>query len=211
MNDKADRMKIDYPAIKKMLRQYRIDEVVEHGKEIVPHLIRALRDRSMQVRAGAAEALGEISDPAAIPALIKSLGDVSKSVRDTAKDALICLDRAAVPYLLEALEDSKPKIRKNAAEALINMREPSVVGLINALEDCGKNKKENAAKLLLRMVESRLAMKKKRKHGIAGDGELLEGETVKPPEKRAYENKIKNKKVPKLINIHGNRSGIIRP
>jgi HEAT repeat protein len=56
----------------------------------------------------AAEALGKLGDPQAIPALIKALGDSDWDVRCAAAEALGKIgDPQAVPALIQALGDSE--------------------------------------------------------------------------------------------------------
>lgn len=78
--------------------------LVEIGFPAVPSLINALRNSSSEnVRWQAAEALTQIADPIAAPALVQALMDDSQNVRGAAARALIVLDRSALTPLLEAL------------------------------------------------------------------------------------------------------------
>jgi HEAT repeat protein len=78
--------------------------LVEIGHRAVPTLINALRYRSNEnVRWEAVEALAQIADPTAAPALVQALMDDSQDVRGAAARTLIILDRAAITPLLEAL------------------------------------------------------------------------------------------------------------
>ncbi len=58
------------------------------GRAAIEPLTRALRDERWEVRAGAAESLGEIGDPAAVDALIEALGDGRPEVAAAARNAL---------------------------------------------------------------------------------------------------------------------------
>jgi HEAT repeat protein len=180
-------MKIDYQGIRKMLRREQIFEIVGYGEAALPCLFKALKDKDKYVRANAAEALGEMEVVAAVPALIAALGDRSKNMGETAKEALIYIGRPAVPALLEALEDGNNKIRKSIAEILVAINELSVTALIDAVGK-GGGKKEKA-RVLLDMVNSRIAVAKKERQNRFADGELLEGETVKPPKKAVLKKK----------------------
>jgi HEAT repeat protein len=129
-------------------------------------LIRALtyKDDS-QLRIEAAQALGKLGDPVAIPALIDSLGDIL--VRDTSVEILarfgpqvvdpliaalnhdvesvrlhamktlaIMGDNRAVPDLLKALNHPKPQMRETAATALGQFDDESaILGLAAAITD----------------------------------------------------------------------------
>ena len=93
------------------------------GVRAVPALVRILRDTDDEVRAWAAEALGEIGPEAkvAIPALMKALGDSKGGVRLCAARALGRVGpeaKAAVPALIKALGDSDYIMRECAAGAL---------------------------------------------------------------------------------------------
>lgn len=78
--------------------------LVEIGHRAVPTLVNALRNNSNEnIRWEVVEALAQIADPAAAPALVQALMDDSQDVRGAAARALIILDRAAITPLLEAL------------------------------------------------------------------------------------------------------------
>ena len=87
----------------------------------VPDLIAALNAQSAEVRAAAANALGNIGDHRVIPALIRLLQDQAEPVfvRDTVAYALgMTRSPDAVPALIGALDDPAPSVRRCAAEAL---------------------------------------------------------------------------------------------
>lgn len=129
-------------------------------------LIRALTyTNDSQLRVEAAQALGDLGDPHAIPALIESLGDIQ--VRDTsveilarfgnqvveplinalnhdtesirihaAKTLSIIGDTRAIPHLLDMLTHPKPQMREAAATALGKFDEESAIdGLAAAITD----------------------------------------------------------------------------
>ena len=87
-------------------------------------------DDSPPVRAAAAEALGALGDPAALPQLAEVLdSDDSPPVRANAAQALGSLgDPAALPQLTEALDsDDSPPVRANAAQALGSLGDPAAI------------------------------------------------------------------------------------
>ncbi len=85
----------------------------------VPALIDALKDRDVDVRRAAAQALANLEDPRAVPGLIAALGDGDAQVRASAAMALGSLeDRRAVPGLLALLKDSSVEVRRYALSAL---------------------------------------------------------------------------------------------
>ena len=99
------------------------EELGEIGPPAVPALIRALNDTSVNVRGGAARALGQIGTAAkvAVPDLIRALRDVNTNARKSAAIALGHIGRAAeeaVPALIQALTDKDHPVRRYAAWAL---------------------------------------------------------------------------------------------
>jgi HEAT repeat protein len=104
----------------------------------------------------AAEALGKIGDPKAVPALIKLFRDSSKIVRETAGTALVYIGYPSVDPLIESLSDKDFVVRCHAARALGGMttdyqigrtwvRDPKVVdALIAALKDPDRAVREDA-------------------------------------------------------------------
>ena len=66
--------------------------------EEISQLIQQLKDPNPQVRGNAAEALGNLGDVSAVPALLEALKDEDSSVRASAAWALSILeDESAVP------------------------------------------------------------------------------------------------------------------
>ena len=93
------------------------------AKEAVPALCKAIKDQSKDVRAQAAEGLGQISQGTgdAIPSLIDALGDSSEDVRRNVSKSIIQLsDNAgdAVSALSKVLNDTNRYVIGNAVEAL---------------------------------------------------------------------------------------------
>jgi HEAT repeat protein len=71
---------------------------------VVEELIKALRNRPLDVRAAAARSLGKIGNHAAVPALVKALKDPDSMMSSAAADALGAIrDKSAVPALSEIL------------------------------------------------------------------------------------------------------------
>jgi HEAT repeat protein len=77
--------------------------LVDIGGPAVFPLIEALGDPRRQVRWEATKALGEIANPAAAPALVKTLRDTEFSVRWLAAEGLIALGSKGLRPLLRAL------------------------------------------------------------------------------------------------------------
>jgi hypothetical protein len=84
-------------------------------------LIRALVDGEQPaLRAAAAEALGEIGVPTAVPALVTALGDEDRDVRTSAAAALGQVsDTSAVPALAAALGSGQHEVDRALAGALL--------------------------------------------------------------------------------------------
>ncbi len=99
----------------------------------VPALIDALKDRDVDVRRAAAQALANLEDPRAVPGLIAALGDADAQVRGYAAMALGSLeDRRAVPGLLALLKDGSVDVRRCALEALSNFPDGVPVDVVLA-------------------------------------------------------------------------------
>jgi HEAT repeat protein len=110
------------------------DAMWEH---LWPRLQRALKAEDWWVRRAAAEVLGRIGDPQAVPALLEALKDRDGDVRRAVADALgIIGDTQAIPALLEALKDENWWVRQAAARALGEIGDPQAVpALMEALKD----------------------------------------------------------------------------
>ncbi len=106
----------------------------DRPREMVPCLIRALRDRDfISIRWRAAIALGNTGNPSAVPSLIAALSDENDHVREEAAEALgkIGDDRAIDP-LIGALRDPQRGVRLRAAKALEMIGEPAEPALQQA-------------------------------------------------------------------------------
>ncbi len=89
------------------------------GEQAIPALMEALADERLQVRVGAANALGWLMDARAIRSLAAALKDESAPVRQRAAFALGWIrDTQAVDALVAALGDESDEVRMQAAAAL---------------------------------------------------------------------------------------------
>jgi HEAT repeat protein len=108
------------------------DAIVQLGSSAVPALIDVLRDVDPKIRQAACNALGQIGDPSAIPALIACLGDVETT--DAAINALVHIGKPALPTLIEALTSPSNRVRSAACTALGLIRDsvavPEIIGLL---------------------------------------------------------------------------------
>ena len=93
----------------------------EIGKDAVPALSGLLKDRDNRVRAKAVEILGEIGDPSATPALVRSLADENREVRWNS--ALAAPKCGILPKYLPRAIAQRPQVTKN----------PLVAGFLNFL------------------------------------------------------------------------------
>ena len=82
-------------------------------------IVAASRTGEWTVRWAAAEALGWLSNPGTIPALVELLEDEHWIVRGAAIRALVEMkDTSVVPYITDLLEDPKENVREIAASAI---------------------------------------------------------------------------------------------
>ncbi len=136
--------------------------LVGEARERPPEAFRRILDRASRLlgrsdipsalKRALAEALGEIGDPRAIPALVGALKDENERVRRAAAVALGRIGAPAVPALIGALKDADREVRRAAAEALgrIGDRE-AVPALIGALKDADWEVRGAAAEALVRI------------------------------------------------------------
>jgi HEAT repeat protein len=91
-------------------------------------LLAALKDDAADVRADAAEALGELGDAAAVKALRGCLGDADGEVRTRAAVALIRIgDEVLFPEVVKALRHSDARVVIGAAVVLGHLADARVV------------------------------------------------------------------------------------
>ena len=104
---------------------------------VVIALIGRLKDEYAQVRAAAAEALGNLEDARAVPALLAAIGDRDAKVRAATAEALgRFTDPRAVNALSSLLTDSELDVRKQALEALSEYESGvPVAGIVRLLSD----------------------------------------------------------------------------
>ncbi|MBN1594162.1 MAG: HEAT repeat domain-containing protein [Candidatus Coatesbacteria bacterium] len=100
-------------------------------------LLRLIQHTDNRIRRRAADICAKrpIDSDAFISALISLLGDKSKQVRSSAKDALAAIDRKALPAIREAVQGSDRDLKESAAQALVKMGGEESVRLILGLLD----------------------------------------------------------------------------
>ena len=101
-----------------------VGELELRADESLDPLIDALSSRKKQIRLHAATLLGAINDPKAIPALIETLHDNNKLVREP-----------AVEPLIETLNDEDWRVRGAAAWALGNLDDERAIPALEKLLD----------------------------------------------------------------------------
>lgn len=113
----------------------------------IPGLIRALRNPDMNVQYEAAQALGELRDPAAVQSLMMVLTDDQYSgIRWKAAEALAQIGTPAVEPLIAALSHPVEDVRWKAAIALGEIGDTRAIGpLIELLRDEDRFVKGRAA------------------------------------------------------------------
>lgn len=102
----------------------------------VAHHIANLGHKNPDIRRNAANALGEIGDPVAAPALIGRLNDKAEYVRRKAMLALKRIGAPAAPALARGLRSGEDLVRTAVFEVLMECGDGSAVpGLIEAVKD----------------------------------------------------------------------------
>jgi HEAT repeat protein len=129
------------------------DEVRYRGRTF-PEWRSALKDRSPEIRAGAAQALGQFG-PSAVQVLSASLADPELRVRGAAAEALRSIGPAAVPSLVRALESQDIRVRANATTVLGAIgpaAREAVPALVKATKDPSPRVRELAVGALNRIT-----------------------------------------------------------
>jgi len=106
------------------------------GWAAIPQLQRLLRHENWMVRRGAAWALGELGDPAAVPGLVAALDDPDPLVIAKALTALGLIgDAAALQAIAPALRHANWRVGRAAAEALGRIGTEALPILLEAAAD----------------------------------------------------------------------------
>jgi len=116
-------------------------------------LVRAVGNRDHGVQYEAVEALGELRDPSAIPALMGALtGDQYSGIRWKAVEALAKIGPDSVPPLVDELKNPDPDIRWKAAVALGEIGDPrGIAPLVELLGDSDRFVRSRAVYALARI------------------------------------------------------------
>lgn len=114
----------------------------------VSDLIEQLSSPDATTRRTAAQALGELRDPAAIGPLVNALGDTNRQVRQAAAHALGQIGVPAIDPLIAVLSSRDPIVREAASWALVEIGQPAVDPLVRALYSTDTNVRTYAAAAL---------------------------------------------------------------
>ncbi len=113
------------------VRKAAADALVKQGGSIVEALLPALNSADEVARASAAETLGQLADPSAVPSLLGTLHDKAVSVRKEAAKALGNIrDGRAIDALAGTLNDENPDVRGAAATALGQIGDGRIVPVL---------------------------------------------------------------------------------
>lgn len=109
---------------------------LQAGAAVKPLLAALRQDWSVEVQTRAAEALGRIKDPRAVPFLIDCLQSIIPTLKRKAADSLVHLGAASVEPLCVALQDLDPAVQEDAAWILGEIRDRRAMPhLISAMAD----------------------------------------------------------------------------
>lgn len=120
------------------IRWWAIRALVEFDQSLIItiSILKALEDRSRDVRQAAAMAFYIHPNSLALKSLIKALSDEDRMTAKIASNALIKLGKEATSSLLQELKTGTSSSRIEAARALAAIKDPqSIKQMINSLED----------------------------------------------------------------------------
>ncbi len=161
-------------------------------KKDVEGLIKALKDEEIEVRATAAEALGEIGDARAVESLVQYLSDKQLDIGEEAAEALGKIgDVRAVEPLIQALSFEDSSTRAFAAEALGEIGDAKAVEpLIQALSFEDSSTRAFAAEALGKIGDARV--KKPLEQALSDENPHVQKTASKALEKMGYAKRGKN-------------------
>ena len=96
-----------------------------------------LTSTNERIRVACANALRDIGEPSALPALIKSLGDPVFTVRNTAQRAIVTFGAAAEKPLIEALAHAKSPALRLIIQSLGEMKSRRAAKALKRLQESG--------------------------------------------------------------------------
>lgn len=117
-------------------------------RQVANHIAN-LGHKDPNMRRQAANALGEIGDPVAVPALIASLNDQTEYVRRKAAISLKRIGAPAVPALAQGLKSGEELVRNAAFDLLMEFGDASAIpALIEALKSDNLSVRKRAVQML---------------------------------------------------------------
>ena len=111
MEKSIDDLILDLKDSDDFVREEAIGSLELKGEDAVEPLIAALDERDKNIKLGAIEVLKAIGDKRAIPALVKTLGDRNKWVRQEASTALTTMGDDAIEPVIAELDNPKWRVR----------------------------------------------------------------------------------------------------
>jgi HEAT repeat protein len=148
--------------IKPLLKTEGLEKISPNNARVIPHLLKALKDKDWEVRQTALIVLGKIgplAEKIALSSIINVLNDNRHQVRYAAITALGQIAQAnnhiILPYLIKGLSDQNSDVRCAAAQSLGKIGETSLTAipeLIKALIDKHENVR-NAANTALNQID----------------------------------------------------------
>ncbi len=131
-----------------VLRKNAIAALVKIGPPAIDPLIKALKGKEPRVRAGAAQALGVLSEKKAIAPLVEALADRETIVRQEAFNSLNAIGPPATNALVKALIHPSPSVRRNVSVILRRIGRPTVQPLTQATSHANPGMRAAATRLL---------------------------------------------------------------
>jgi len=105
-----------------------------HATNAVPEILPYMHHEKERLRIVAVNALRDIGDPSAVPALVVALGDPVFTVRNAAARALGVIGQPAEPALLEAYEQAGTTQKRQILRTLSDLRSADALLLIEAAQ-----------------------------------------------------------------------------
>jgi len=122
--------------------------------QAVPQIIPFLKNEKERRRIVAANALRDIDDPRAIPALINALDDPFFTVRNAAARALVQMGAEAQPALLEILDQTDGLKQRQIIRTLSDMRATAAIQPLEKLRDDADDATRNDVIIALERIRT---------------------------------------------------------
>lgn len=148
--------------------------------EVVPYIIKLLKDKNSAVRKSAVEILGQLRVKEAIPEIIKLLKDKNKFVRESAVDVLHHRRvKEAIPEIIKLLKDKDERVRRRALYALSSLGgKQAIPELVNLLKDESRYVRRSALEALGQLdakeaIPEIMKLLKDEERGVRGTAAIL--------------------------------------